>query len=132
MNQSNRINRAFDAACNLMSETVGIPVHVAMNVIRYQKSLKKNAKPKSVWADPKTGLALTQNQWTGPALRLANKIANGTASGMPLAYGDYKNDFENMNKHNCGYWTRDEFNTATHYDLQFSAFIKSLKTDERN
>jgi hypothetical protein len=88
-NMSQRINREFANEVSRMSIESGIELHVARNILRFNKTFRRPTPVKNkVWTDPKTGLALTQAQWTGPLEKLREKVKNGTNPNKATRYDD--------------------------------------------
>lgn len=142
MNQSFKKNREFDAACNLLSLERGIEFHVARNVIRYQKTIRKGPS-KAVaafslknWTHPKTNAPLSLEQLMGPSSRLVRKVALGTFED-PQSWNIDEirvprgmHSFANRNKQNLGYWTTDEVLIEAKMDKDFNSFMS--KQDNSN
>lgn len=96
LNSSFKLNREFSNQVERMSEECGIEMHIARNIIRFRRGIKRiHHVNKKVWLDPSTGKTLSQAQWTGPYLTLQEKIKNGTESTSESAYKD--EDFKNNN-----------------------------------
>ena len=74
--KSGKKDRVFNNEASVVSIDAGCDIHIAKNVIRFRNGLKKAVPGKKVWTDPKTGLPLTVEQWTGPALKRYNKVCH--------------------------------------------------------
>lgn len=84
LNSSAKMNKDFANKVSFMSISMGIELHMARNILRWQKS-QRPSKKNHIFSDPKTGMPLSVEQWTGPAQKLADKVRFGTGSTV----GDY-------------------------------------------
>lgn len=79
---SESVNRLFNNFASFLSIEKGIESALAKNLIRWHMGQRKSRTPHKIWTDPRTGLALTVEQWKSPSQRLAEKVVNGTREGF--------------------------------------------------
>ena len=89
LNSSREHNRQFANDCSRLSIAAGVELHVARNIIRFNRGLKSVRHTKKVWCDVKTGLPLTQKQWESKSLRLARIVKDGGSSRRDGRYDQF-------------------------------------------